>query len=92
MGLLRTAARTAVISGTATAVSGRVAQRQALQYQDELAKRAGTQPATTPPSQGTPVDTPVNGLADIEHLATLHKQKMLTDAEFAAAKAKILGI
>lgn len=90
MGLLRVAARTAVISGTATAVSGRVAQRQAIQYQDKMAERAATQPTT--PAQGTTNDTPPAGLADIEQLASLHKQGLLTDAEFSAAKAKILGI
>ena len=90
MGLLRTAARTAVISGTATAVSGRVAQRQALRYQDELAQRAADQP--TSPTQGTPDDTPSDGLADIERLASLHERGLLSDEEFTAAKAKILGI
>lgn len=90
MGLLRTAARTAVISGTATAVSGRVAQRQAVQHQQRLAPDARA--SQMAPVQGTPGDTPLDRLAAIERLATLHKQGLLTDAEFSAATTKILGI
>lgn len=90
MGLLRTAARTAVISGTATAVSGRVAQHQAMPYEGRRATHARVTPM--PPIQGTPGDTPIDRLADIERLASLHKQGLLTDAEFSAAKAQILGI
>ena len=87
MGLLRIAARTAVISGTATAVSGRVAQRQAGPHQQRLAADAAA-----PPVQGTPGDTPADRLAAVERLASLNKQGLLTDAEFRAATAQILGI
>lgn len=80
MGLLRTAARTAVISGTATAVSGRVARRQAAAYAGEAAPAAPTAPA------------PDDNIAEIQELAALHSQGVLTDEEFAAAKAKLLGL
>lgn len=87
MGLMRVAARTAVISGTATAVSGRVAQRQAHAYNEKAAaQQAAGEPATN--------DAPAadDSMAKIAQLADLHKQGILTDEEFAAAKAKALGI
>jgi hypothetical protein len=82
MGLVRMAARTAVISGTATAVSGRVAHRQAQQFS------AGAQapaPAAAP-AAADPTTT------KLQELANLHAQGVLSDEEFAAAKAKVLGI
>ena len=84
MGILRTAARTAVITGTATAVSGRVAHRQAQAF------AAQAQPAetTTAPAEPAPSDTS----AKLVELANLHAQGVLSDDEFAAAKAKVLGI
>jgi len=79
MGLLRVAARTAVVAGTATAVSGSVARRQ-----EE--KHAGQQAAApAAPAAGDPT-------AQLQQLAALHAQGVLTDEEFAAAKAKALGI
>jgi Short C-terminal domain len=87
MGLLRMAARTAVVAGTATAVSGRVQRRQAEKYatQDQAAYDA--QMAQAPPAPEEPDQT-----AELQNLANLHTQGVLTDEEFAAAKAKILGI
>jgi hypothetical protein len=86
MGLLHTAARTAVISGTATAVSGRVARRQAGAAQAQAAAAAPA-PAAAPaaPAGG-------DSSAKLQELANLHAQGVLTDDEFAAAKAKVLGI
>lgn len=81
MGILRTAARTAVITGTATAVSGRVAHRQAQAF------AAQAQPAETA-TEPAPSDTS----AKLVELANLHAQGVLSDDEFAAAKAKVLGI
>jgi hypothetical protein len=87
MGLMRVAARTAVISGTATAVSGRVARRQA-NSDDE--KAAAQQAAVAPaPSEAAVAD---DSMAKIAQLADLHKQGILTDEEFSAAKAKALGL
>ena len=85
MGLLRMAARTAVVAGTATAVSGRVARRQAARYDDQDAQ----QYAQAPPPAAGPED---DATAQLQNLAALHTQGVLTDEEFAAAKAKILGI
>jgi hypothetical protein len=76
MGLMRVAARTAVISGTATAVSGRVAQRQ-------MAAAQGSAPAAPAGDES---------IAKVQELAALHAQGVLSDEEFAAAKAKALGI
>ena len=84
MGLLRMAARTAVVAGTATAVSGRVQRRQAAKY-DQQDAQADAQQAPPP----EPED---DATAQLENLAKLHTQGVLTDEEFAAAKAKALGI
>ena len=91
MGLLRMAARTAVVAGTATAVSGRVARRQnerwesedQAQYEQQMGQQAMAQQAAEPASDPN---------AELQNLANLHTQGVLTDEEFAAAKAKILGI
>jgi hypothetical protein len=85
MGLLRMATRTAVVAGTATAVSGRVARRQAARYGQQDAQQA-PQAAAPPP---VPED---DATAQLQSLANLHAQGVLTDEEFAASKAKILGI
>ena len=82
MGLLRMAARTAVVAGTATAVSGRVQRRQAARY-DQADAQGAPQEAPPPEDDAT---------AQLENLAKLHTQGVLTDEEFAAAKAKALGI
>ena len=74
---MRVAARTAVISGTATAVSGRVAQRQ-------TAAQASAPAAAAPAGDAS--------IAKVQELAALHAQGVLSDEEFAAAKAKALGI
>jgi hypothetical protein len=80
------AARTAVVAGTATAVSGRVARRQAARY-DEPQQYAPEpqQYAPEPPAED-------DATAQLQKLAALHTQGVLTDEEFAAAKAKILGL
>ena len=84
MGLLRMAARTAVVAGTATAVSGRVQHRQSARYAEEDAQQyAQEAPAQAPADDET---------AQLQNLAQLHSQGVLTDEEFAAAKAKLLGI
>ena len=86
MGLLRMAARTAVVAGTATAVSGRVARRQDARYAEQDAQQYEQAP---PPPQAAPEE---DAGAQLEKLAELHTQGVLTDEEFAAAKAKALGI
>ena len=92
MGLVRMAARTAVVAGTATAVSGRVARRQnarwaeqdQAQYEQQMGQQAMEQQQAAPPAS--------DQNAELQNLANLHTQGVLTDEEFAAAKAKILGI
>jgi membrane protease subunit (stomatin/prohibitin family) len=86
MGLVRMAARTAVVAGTATAVSGRVQRRQAARYDEQDAQQYQEQPqqAQVPPEE--------DSTAQLQNLAQLHSQGVLTDEEFAAAKAKLLGI
>jgi membrane protease subunit (stomatin/prohibitin family) len=91
MGLLRMAARTAVVAGTATAVSGRVQRRQAARYEQEDAQQYQQDPQQY--QQAAPPPEPEDdSAAQLQNLAQLHSQGVLTDEEFAAAKAKILGI
>ena len=96
MGLIRMAARTAVVAGTATAVSGRVQRRQAARYdqQDQQAydhqqQQQQQYAPPPPPPAAAPED---DSTEQLQNLAQLHAQGVLTDEEFAAAKAKILGI
>ena len=87
------AARTAVVAGTATAVSGRVGRRQANKYADQDA--AYTQQQAAAAEQGMQQQAAAPAAEDpfeqIEKLSKLHDSGALTDEEFAAAKAKILG-
>ena len=85
MGLLRMAARTAVVAGTATAVSGRVQRRQAARYDQEDAQQYAQEAPPAPQEED-------DDAAQLQNLAQLHTQGVLTDEEFAAAKAKIFGI
>ena len=91
------AARTAVVAGTATAVSGRVARRQnerwAAQDQAEYEQQMGQQAMAQQQYEAQQAAQPASDSnADLQNLANLHAQGVLTDEEFAAAKAKILGI
>ena len=96
MGLVRMAARTAVVAGTATAVSGRVARRQnekwsaedQAAYDQQMAQQPQQQAYQAPPAPPAEDDD----MAQLQNLAQLHSQGVLTDEEFAAAKAKLLGI
>ncbi len=91
-GLLRGVARTAVVAGTATAVSNRVSRRQARrwsnqepQYYDEP-QRGYDEPPPPPPAPAATVP-----IEQLKELAALREQGVLTDAEFAVQKAKLLG-
>lgn len=84
----RAVARTAVVAGTATAVSGRVAQKQA----DKQADKEASQQAAAAPAAEPAAEPAVDPVAEIERLGALKEKGLLTDEEFAAAKAKILGI
>jgi hypothetical protein len=88
-GLLRGVARTAVVAGTATAVSNRVSRRQADRW-----SRQGyyDEPEPAPPPPPAPAAAPApDPIEQLKQLAALKDQGILTDQEFAAQKAKILG-
>jgi hypothetical protein len=88
-GLLRGVARTAVIAGTATAVSNRVSRRQANRWsQQEEQQYAQQQQYAEPPPAAAPAADPI---AQLKELAELKDQGVLTEEEFAAQKAKLLG-
>ena len=90
MGLLRMAARTAVVAGTATAVAGRVQRRQASKWDQQDAQQDEEQQQYQ--QEAPPPEAEDDATAQLQNLAKLHGQGVLTDDEFAAAKAKILGI
>ncbi|HQZ86429.1 MAG TPA: SHOCT domain-containing protein [Actinomycetota bacterium] len=93
MGLLRMATRTAVVAGTATAVSGRVAHRQAAKYDQKAQEQAAAQaPPPAAPAAAPAAPAQDDSMVQLQNLADLHSKGVLTDDEFAAAKAKILGI
>ena len=85
-GLLRGMARTAVVAGTATHVSNNVSRRQAARW----AEQGRTQPGYMEPmQQAVPVD---DTTAQLQQLAALKDQGILTQEEFDAKKKQILGI
>ncbi|MET9617372.1 SHOCT domain-containing protein [Kitasatospora indigofera] len=92
-GLLRGVARTAVVAGTATAVSNRVSRRQAGRW----ASQEAPAPAQAAPVQAAPVAAAPaaasmdDKLDQLKELAALKDQGVLTEAEFAAQKARILS-
>ena len=93
-GLLRGIARTAVIAGTATAVSNRVSRRQYNRWTEQDAQSYQQAPQDYQQAAPAPPAPPARGedrLAQLKDLAGLKTQGILTDAEFAAEKARILG-
>jgi hypothetical protein len=78
--------RTAAIVGTASVVSGSVQHHQQEKYAAQDAQQYAQQPA---PAAAAPADSSIDELTQI---AQLHDQGILTDEEFAAKKAQILGI
>lgn len=88
MGLLRGMARTAVVAGTATAVSNRVSRRQYNRWSaDDQQQQQYAEPAPAP----APAAAAPDPIEQLKGLGELKAQGVLTDEEFAAAKAKILG-
>lgn len=85
-GLLRGMARTAVVAGTATAVSNRVSRRQAERWaQQEPQQEYAEQPqATPPPAAPDPIER-------LKELGELRDKGVLTEEEFEAQKAKVLA-
>jgi hypothetical protein len=93
-GLLRGMARTAVVAGTATAVSNRVSRRQARRWgeQDAYAQEpAYEQEPAYAPAPAAPAPPPADPLAQLQKLGELRAAGVLTDAEFEAQKARILA-
>jgi hypothetical protein len=100
MGLLRGVARTAVVAGTASAVSGRVQRRQASKFAEKDAATAAKQqeayeqpvyqqqPPPPPPAAGGISD---DAIQQLKELGALKEQGILTEEEFVAQKAKVLG-
>lgn len=85
-GLLGTAARTAVIAGTAQATAGAIAHRQQSRYaQQEVVPSPAAPPPAPAPAAGD------DFLGQLQQLAQLQAAGVLTPEEFAAAKAKLLG-
>jgi len=102
MGLIGGMARTAVVAGTATAVSNRVSRRQAARWDQQAAQQQPgygapppqqyAEPPPPPPPPPAPAAEEDDMTDQLAKLANLHNQGILSDAEFAAAKAKVLGI
>lgn len=97
-GLIRGVARTAVVAGTATAVSNRVSRRQADRWAQQGDPNYGYgygQPEPQPPAYAPPPPAPAAEEGDpierLKELGQLREQGVLTDAEFASEKAKILS-
>jgi hypothetical protein len=88
-GLLRGVARTAVVAGTATAVSNRVSRRQAERWSQQSGYGNEEPAYQEPPPPAAPAGP--DPIEQLKELGALHEQGILTDEEFAAQKAKILG-
>jgi hypothetical protein len=93
-------ARTAVVAGTATAVSGGVERRQHERMQQEAdaeAWRQQQQAAAAPPvvpaepAVAAPSAPATDVVTQLKELAALKDQGILTEQEFAAQKARILA-
>jgi transcription initiation factor TFIID subunit TAF12 len=95
-GLVRAMARTAVVAGTATAVSNRVSRRQAgrweqqAQEQDAQLADQQQQAADQQPPPAAPGEP--DYMAELEQLAKLRDQGILSNEEFEAKKKQLLGI
>ena len=87
-GLLRGVARTAVIAGTATHVSNNVSRRQSSRWAQQNPQQ---EEYAEPPPPGGPRSSGADPIAQLKDLAALHDSGALTDEEFAAQKAKLLG-
>lgn len=88
-GLLRGVARTAVIAGTATAVSNNVSRRQANRWNQQAEAQAYEQQAQVAP---TPVVETADPYAELEKLGKLKEQGLITQEEFDAKKQQLLGL
>jgi hypothetical protein len=90
-GLIRGVARTAVVAGTATAVSNNVSRRQANRWADQAAPAPQYQAPPQYAAPAPPAPTSDGMFAQLEKLGQLRDAGVLTDEEFAAQKARILA-
>jgi membrane protease subunit (stomatin/prohibitin family) len=91
-GLLGLAAGTAVVAGTATAVSGGMRRSQMRRDQTEYEAQQYEAAQAAPAQQAAPQSQAAPDLmGEIERLSSLHESGALTDEEFSAAKARLLG-
>jgi hypothetical protein len=88
--LLRGMARTAVVAGTATAVSGRVRRRQDNRWAQQEEPQAGA-PAPVAAPAAAPAAGGPSMIDQLKELGELKAQGILTEDEFAAQKAKLLA-
>lgn len=99
-GVARTVGRTAVVAGTATAVAGGVSRRQSKKAAAEQNTQAANQQAAydqgQADAQAAPPAAPSQGgdagLDELQRLADMKTQGLISEAEYTAAKAKVLGI
>jgi Short C-terminal domain len=95
MGLIGGMARTAVVAGTATAVSNRVSRRQAGRWAAQEQQQYPPQQYAPPPQYAEPPAPPQDDaddmIAQLERLGQLRDKGILTDAEFADQKARLLS-
>jgi len=83
-GLLRGVARTAVVAGTATAVSNRVSRRQAERWAQQQPQQGYAEPPPPAAAEADPIER-------LKELGELRDKGVLTEEEFAAQKAKVLA-
>jgi hypothetical protein len=91
-GLIRGVARTAVVAGTATAVSNRVSRRQASRWsQQDSADQQQYEQQPPPPAPVAAAPSQEDKIQMLKELGELKTSGVLSDAEFEAQKAKILA-
>ena len=98
-GLIRGVARTAVVAGTATAVSNRVSRRQAGRWAEQEQPQQAAEPVYAAPPPPPPPPPPAAApevdmdakLAQLKELAELHAAGVLNDFEFEQQKSRILN-
>lgn len=90
--LLRGVARTAVVAGTATAVSNRVSRRQGQRWAAQEQQQSPPQAYEPPPAPApAPAPASTDRITALKDLADLKEQGILTEAEFEAEKSRILA-
>jgi len=89
--VMRTVARTAVVAGTASVVAGKVNRHQQNKYAQQDQAAYDQQQAAAAPAPAPAAAPAVDPIERIKELAQLKDQGILTEEEFAAQKAKLLG-